>query len=327
MKYSNSYKSKQFFALVVKLFIVIGCGYFIYDKIFTNEQQSISDFYSILAKNNVFLTKNALFLLILTIFNWFLEILKWQTLVSFYKKISLKSASIQSLSSLTTSLITPNRIGEYGAKAVYYKKPLRKKIMALNLVGNLSQLAVTIIFGIIGCIYLAFNFHIKFNYISALLLFFLIISLLFTIWFIDNRGFTKNGYTIQSLIKYLKTFPKNSVHKVFQLSVFRFLIFSHQFYYLILIFNIDITYTDAIMSVFSMYVIASIIPMLSLFDVVIKSSVAMVVFALFQVDESIILAIVLLMWIFNFVLPSIVGAYFVLTFNTDKLILQKDDSH
>jgi len=55
------------------------------------------------------------------------EILKWQNLVSFYQKIvsfyqkiTFKSALIQSLSSLTASLITPNRIGEYGVKALYF---------------------------------------------------------------------------------------------------------------------------------------------------------------------------------------------------------------
>lgn len=156
MNHSNSYKSKQFLALVVKLFIVIGCGYFMYAKIFKNEQQSISDFLSILVKNDTFLFKNVLFLLIFTFFNWFLEILKWQNLVSFYQKITFKSALIQSLSSLTASLITPNRIGEYGAKALYFKKSIRKNIVTMNLVGNLSQLAVTIVFGIVGCSYLFF---------------------------------------------------------------------------------------------------------------------------------------------------------------------------
>ena len=81
MQKATSYKSKQFFALVVKLFVVIGCGYFIYDKIFTNQQQVFSDFVSVLTKNDLFSLKNILFLMIFTFINWFLEILKWQLLV------------------------------------------------------------------------------------------------------------------------------------------------------------------------------------------------------------------------------------------------------
>ena len=323
MNYSNSYKSKQFFALVVKLFVVIGCGYFIYNKIFTNQQQSFSDFTSVLTKNDVFSLKNTLFLLIFSFFNWFLEIIKWKLLVNQVQNISFSEAVEQNLASLTASLITPNRIGEYGAKAMYFKKSLSKKILALNLVGNFSQLIVTIAFGTIGCIFLFFNFSIKFDYIIIIFMLFFLLLLFLIIRFIDKKGISFKGYSTKSFKKFMNDFSKKSIQKVFFLSVLRFVLFSHQFYFLLLIFNIDILYLDAMMCIFSMYLIASIIPMLSLFDVVLKSSVAILIFSLFQIDETKILAIVLLMWIFNFVLPSIVGSYFVLTFKTEKLINNK----
>jgi hypothetical protein len=324
MQKATSYKSKQFFALVVKLFVVIGCGYFIYDKIFTNQQQSLSDFISILIKNDIFSLKNTLFLLILTVLNWIFEIKKWQILANQVQNISFSEAIKQSLASLTTSLITPNRIGEYGAKALYYKKSLSKKIIALNLVGNVSQLIVTIVFGIVGCMYLFFNFTIEFesSYVLFVLLFFMMIFLV--IWFIDKREITFKGYSTKSFKKFMNDFSKKTTHKVMLFSVLRYLIFSHQFYFLLLIFNIEIYYLDAIMCTSSMYLIASIIPMISIFDVVVKGSVAMLIFSFYQVNESDILAVVLLMWVFNFVLPSIVGSYFVLTFNTNKLIQPKE---
>ena len=322
MNHSNSYKSKQFLALVVKLFIVIGCGYFMYAKIFKNEQQSISDFLSILVKNDTFLFKNVLFLLIFTFFNWFLEILKWQNLVSFYQKITFKSALIQSLSSLTASLITPYRIGEYEAKALYFKKSIRKHIVTMNLVGNLSQLAVTIVFGIVGS-YLFFKFSITIAYTNIFIVLFFSIILLLSLWYIDKKEFAFKGYSTQYFKNLINVYPKKLIKKVLLFSVFCYLVFSHQFYFLVLTFNFELNYLDAMTSIFAMYLIASIIPMLSLFDVIIKGSVAILIFSLFQVNESVILAIVLLMWIFNFVLPSIVGSCFVLTFKTDTLIQQK----
>jgi len=103
-----------------------------------------------LDKNDLFLAKNILFLVILSIFNWFFEILKWQNLVSFIKNISFFEALKQSLAALTASLFTPNRIGEYGAKAAYFTKPLRKRILLLNLLGNIAQMTTTLVFGIIG---------------------------------------------------------------------------------------------------------------------------------------------------------------------------------
>jgi uncharacterized membrane protein YbhN (UPF0104 family) len=323
MHKTTSYKSKQFFALVIKLFIVIGCGYFMYHKIFANQQQVFFDFTSILTKNDVFSLKNVLFLLVLTIFNSFFEISKWHLLTNKIQKNSFLQATIQSLSSLTASLITPNRIGEYGAKALYFSKSLSKKIVALNLVGNLSQLVVTLIFGIAGCLYLFFNFTIEFDYFNVIFVLILIVFLFLSLWFIDKKGITIKGYSTKSFKNFMKGFSKKSIRKVMLFSVLRYLIFSHQFYFLLMIFNIDMNYLDAMMSIYSMYLIASIIPMLSLFDVVVKGSVAILIFSFYQINEASVLAIVLLMWIFNFVLPSIVGSYFVLTFNTNNLIKQK----
>ena len=45
-----------------------------------------------------------------------MEIAKWKILTNNVKKNSWLDATKQSLASLTLSLITPNRIGEYGAK-------------------------------------------------------------------------------------------------------------------------------------------------------------------------------------------------------------------
>ena len=324
MNHSISYKSKQFFALVVKLFIVIGCGYYMYSKIFTNEQQSISNFLSVLAKNDIFSLKNVLILVIFTFFNWFFEISKWKLLVNQIQKISFSEAAIQSLASLTTSLITPNRIGEYGAKALYFRKSIRKQIVVFNLAGNLSQLVVTIIFGIVGCTYLLFVFNIKMNYTYVYIVLLAGVFLPLTLWYILKKGFTIKGHSIQSLKKKVTNLSKKTVYKTLLLSFFRYLVFSHQFYFFLTVFNIELRYFEAMTSIFAMYLIVSIIPMLSLFDIVIKGSVAILLFSLFEVQEPVILAIVLLMWLFNFVLPSIVGSYFVLTFKTDTLIQHKE---
>ena len=54
--------------------------------------------------------------------------------------------------------------------------------------------------------------------------------------------------------------------------------------------------------------------MLSLFDVVLKGSVAIWVFTFFNIEPLTILSITTIMWLLNFVLPAIIGSYFVLTF-------------
>jgi hypothetical protein len=58
--------------------------------------------------------------------------------------------------------------------------------------------------------------------------------------------------------------------------------------------------------------------MLFLFDIIVKGSIAVWLFSFLGIDELLILSVVTIMWIFNFVLPSFFGSYFVLNFNTHK---------
>ncbi|WP_343328791.1 hypothetical protein [Polaribacter staleyi] len=299
--------------MIIKLSIVIGCGYFIYIKLIENEQLKFAVFYQNLTKNNIFTLKNSIFLLLFTFLNWTLEILKWKYLVGYVKNISFLEASKQSLASLTTSLITPNRIGEYGAKALYFEKKHRKQILGLNLVGNFYQMLITLFFGIIGFSYFVFKHSVTINLTQFFSILLIGICIIVALFFLIRR-FNFKGFSFEKVRNFIKKIPASLNRKVALISLLRFVVFSHQFYFLLLIFNVDISYIDAISAISSVYLIASTIPMLSLFDVVLKGSVAIWVFHFFNIEALIILSTTTLMWILNFVLPAIIGSYFVLTF-------------
>jgi hypothetical protein len=65
-----------------------------------------------------------------------------------------------------------------------------------------------------------------------------------------------------------------------------------------------------------MYFVASSIPSITLFDWAIKGSVAIYIFSFINITEVIVFTIILLMWILNFALPSMVGIFYVLKFKT-----------
>ena len=58
--------------------------------------------------------------------------------------------------------------------------------------------------------------------------------------------------------------------------------------------------------------------MVFIFDLIVKGSVAVYLFSFAGVDELSILCITTVMWILNFVIPSIFGSYFVLNFNLNS---------
>lgn len=313
MSVTLSYKSKQFLWLVLKLIIVIACCYFIYNKIVYNDTIHFSDFYTILIDSEIFSIRNTLFLIAFSLMNWFFEILKWQLLIKKIKTISWFEAAKQSLASLTFSLFTPNRIGEYGAKAFHFKKEQRKEVLILNFIGNFYQLIVTVLIGVFGVLYLYKHFSriIPLREViivsSGILIFFLMALLL-----LKKVVWIQNWF--QKIISRVDFVSFKDNQKVLYFSVLRYLLFSHQFYFLLLLFNTDISYINAMTSISSMYLLASIVPMLSLFDFVLKGSIAVFVFDFFQINPMVILSITTIMWLFNFAFPALIGSYYVLRF-------------
>jgi len=228
-----SHKTKQFFFVLIKLSIVVGASYFIYQKLTNTENLSFAVFVDFLSKNDAFSTKTVLFLLFLTIFNWLFEILKWQNLTSYVKNITFFEASKQSLAAHTTSLFTPNRIGEYGAKVIYFSKHLRKRILLLNLLGNIAQMGSTLVFGIIGftLFITKYNIYISYNNLFLLLIFtLLIIPFLFIV--IKKIKFEIKGFSIQRIKAFIVAMPAKIHHKNIMFSLIRYFIFSFQFYFL-----------------------------------------------------------------------------------------------
>jgi len=313
---SLQYKTKQFLFLLVKLTIIVGAFYFVYQKIVHNEQLAFSVFITQL-ESNIFNNYGVIFtLFIFTCLNWFFEILKWKTLASFVQKISLTNAAMQSLGSLTASLFTPNRIGEYGAKAVYFKKGNRRKIMLMNLISNGTQMVVTTVFGTFGLIYFFIHFPVEIELFRLRKAVYLIMVLIGFVFIGKKFGFKKiRGFYIDKIIRFIKDIPVSLHFLNITFSVIRYLIFSHQFYFLLTVFDIHIDYTTAMSFITSMYLLASLIPSLSFFDWLIKGSVALWIFSFAGNNELIIVTISLVMWVLNFGIPAIFGSYFVLNFS------------
>lgn len=314
-----SYKTKQFFFVLIKLSIVVVAFYFIYHKLANNGRLDFSDFIQFLNENRIFSIKNSLFLLVLTLINWFFEILKWKTLVSSVKTITFFQALQQSLGALTASLFTPNRIGEYGAKAIYYAKPYRKKVLLLNLISNVMQMGITVFLGCIGFWLFTSKYALNIDYFKAVRL--ITISVVICLLFVF--GLKKSRYKIKGFpIEKIKVFLKNLSLKLkvlgVLLSFIRYAVFSFQFYFLLTLFGVPLAYYDAMIIITTLYLLASVIPSLFLFDVVIKGSVAVYLFSFTGVNEFTVLCVVTLMWLLNFVIPSLFGSYYVLNFNLPK---------
>ena len=144
-------KIKQFLVLLIKILIVGAAFYFIYNQLANNDKLNWQKFLILFHKNQSVVGIG--FILLLSVLNRLFEILKWKYLVSALRTISLGEATKQVLAALTAGLFTPNGVGEYAGKALYFDKKETKKIVFLNLICNGIQMLLTVIFGVFGLLY------------------------------------------------------------------------------------------------------------------------------------------------------------------------------
>jgi hypothetical protein len=312
---SIPHKTKQFLVLLIKLLIVGGAFYFIYNQLAHNDKLDWQKFIVLFQKNQSI--TGIAFLLLLSVLNRFFEILKWQNLVAFIHKITLGEATKQVLGALTAGLFTPNGVGEYAGKALFFEKKETKKVIFLNLICNGIQMILTVIFGLFGLLYFNAQYHVI--TIKTVALIFGMVLLLFIILF-SVKKITIKGYSIEKLIHKINEIPKPIHQKNILLGICRYLVFSHQYYFLFLAFDVNLPYFTLIATISSVYFLASSLPTFQFLDFAVKGSVAVFFFGILGVNEWIVIFISTLMWFLNVVLPVVIGTYYVLNFNSKSII-------
>jgi hypothetical protein len=297
------HKAKQFLILLIKLSIVGGAFYFIYNQLANNDQLDWEKFIILFKKNQSF--AGISLILLLSVLNRFFEILKWQNLVFPRYKTSLSEATQQVLGALTAGLFTPNGVGEYAGKALFFKKSEAKKIVFLNLICNGIQMILSVVFGIIGLWFLGYGLWVMGILLSA-----------FSFWLLafGLKKVAIKGYSIEKLIHKIKEIPISIHQKNIFLASCRYLIFSHQYYLLFLAFDVDIPYLTLMATIASVYFLASCVPTFQFLDFAVKGSVAVYFFGILGVNEWIVVFISTLMWFLNVVLPVIIGSYYVINY-------------
>jgi len=251
------------------------------------------------------------FLLLLSVLNRFFEILKWKNLVSVIHKISKAEATKQVLSALSAGLFTPNGVGEYAGKAMFFKKSETKKVLFLNLICNGIQMVLTVFLGVFGLLY----FNAQYNVITTktVIILFGVLILIFGSLFLVKK-LTIKGYSIEKLIHKINEIPKSIHQKNIFLAVCRYFVFSHQYYFLFLAFDVDLPYLTLMAAITAVYFLASSLPTFQFLDFAVKGGVSIYIFGILGVNEWIVIFITTLMWFLNVVIPIIIGSYYVLNF-------------
>ncbi|MDO9261113.1 MAG: hypothetical protein Q7U08_04150 [Flavobacteriaceae bacterium] len=295
--------------LLLKIALILTAFYLIYKKIWI-DNGSIA--FNLFANFSLLQLICIVFLmLILSALNWMLEFYKWKILVTSIQRISFSESMQQCLTAHVAALITPFKMGEFGVKAMFFAPKNIPKILYLNFLGNASQLLMTLVFGFVGFYFyqhsLSTIFGTSFNPNYLFILMFLIVAVLMF------RFLSK-----QLKFDFWKNIPVSVHLKNIGFSMSRYLVFSHQWLFLLYLIKPDIVYFNTISAIFSMYLLATLIPTFAMLDWAIKGFIALFLFAVLGFRAAEILSISLLMWFFNFAIPAVMGSYFMLKLNRYK---------
>lgn len=243
-------------------------------------------------------------LVLLSVLNWFGEIKKWYHLVG---DIPFYNAVQQTLISHSLSIFTPNKWGEYGGKCLFYSKKSSTKIILFTGLGHFCQLMPTLVFGALGLWICAIQFEIldvlKFQWSWMMLLPFLIV--VFGFYFKAIRQKAK------SIFEILKQTKSSKIKTTLKWSAFRYLVFAHQFLFLLWIFGAEISYIDGLGLIFMVYLSSSFIPVFAIADVVVKGSMAITLTSLAGLSTPPVIMTVFVMWLGNTILPALIGYFWM----------------
>ncbi|SEA66678.1 hypothetical protein [Psychroflexus halocasei] len=291
-------KTKQIFIKGLQLIVAIICLLYISYEI-SEEKQYVNTL--VAYQENINLIDKLLPLsavLFISVLNWSIEFLKWKISVSHFRKINFSKAAYHSFASHSIAIFTPQRIGEYAAKFIFFHKRNRKKVLLANFRTSYSQLMSTLVFGLIALFYFVKYYGLELNntiMYSVLILVILSATILF---------FTKENF--QNKIKSLLIKRPKQLMLLITLSLIKHLVFSHQYFFL-LNFIIEVDYLETMMAINLMYLFASFLPSFFIVDFAIKGSVAIFIFNYLGVSATAVGLVSFVMWFLNFALPAIIG--------------------
>ena len=311
---------KKYLSILIKIVIVFFSFYFIYNELVHHNDVGRISLDSLL--DTIINNYSLIFIVVLMMFiNWMLESLKWKFMIRKIESISFFTSLRAIFSGITVSSFTPNRIGEYGGRVFCLEKSDRIQAVFITILCSMAQLLTTIIFGSFAFFILHEqfledqHFIIEISRFSLFVLFVLNILFVlayFNIAFLINFLWKFSFFNfLRQYINVISLFNFKDLLVTFLYSVFRYLIFSIQFLILLHVFSVDISLYDAILSVMLVFFFITLTPTITIAEIGVRGSMALLVFLKFSTNVIGILSSTFLLWIINLIIPAIIGSFFI----------------
>ncbi|MBC7868325.1 MAG: flippase-like domain-containing protein [Gloeobacteraceae cyanobacterium ES-bin-316] len=272
------------------------------------------------------------FVLFLMIVNYGIEARKWQLLLKPLEKFSLIKAFKSVLAGCSITMLTPNRIGEYGGRILFVQEPNRLRAISLTILGSISQLLVTILMGTLGLIVLTF-FSEKdaavFSFFpplfsNTLLFLCIVLSILFLMFYLRIGWLIhlmqKQKFLAKPLkyVRLLDQFSGKQLLRILFLSLLRYMAFILQYMLLLSVMEVGISLLLSFWLLTIFYLVMVMAPSIGFTELPLRATATVEIFKLYSSNILGIQAAALGIWLINLVLPAIIGSILILGIKITK---------
>ena len=267
---------------------------------------------------------NFILVFVLMFVNWSLEALKWKISVQGVQPVSFFRSLKAIFSGVSFSVTTPNRTGEYLGRVLYMDDGNRLRVISLTILGSISQLLVTIFFGLLGLLILrsgiaSISLSVWMAWLKDIGIFGASLAFIFlTVFYFRIGWLVKWIDKIPAIKKYiwlineLEKTDTTLLLRLLSISLLRYLVFATQYFLLFRFFGVEVNWWQGFWAIAIVFFVMAITPTIELFEVVKKMYVTKEIFAIFTVNTLAIGFVTTTIWCINLVIPAAIGSLLIL---------------
>lgn len=263
-----------------------------------------------------------LLVFILMFVNWGIESWKWKISLKPLEEISYTKAFRSVLSGCSVTMLTPNRIGEYGGRILYLKEENRLTAISITILGSMSQLLVTLSVGSLAVLLISYGTFVSITdttwVVSRALLIIGLISagVLALLYFRINAlvKFLPRLLFARNFVKHLTVlmgFRRKLLLRILFLSFLRYNIFILQYIIMLHVMKVNVPYVECFLLVSVFYLVMAIAPTAGFIELPVRAMASVQLFSLFSSNALGIQAAALAIWLINLVIPAIMGSLMI----------------
>jgi len=321
-----SRKNKIILNYIVGPLLFIGLSYSIYQK--AKHQTNLHGAVELM--RNSYKGPHGWYLMmvvLLSFCNWGIEARKWQVLVRNVEHVSYFTAFKGVLSGLSISLFTPNGVGEYVGRIVYMHEGNRLRSISLSIVGSMSQIAITLIAGIVGLFYVKNNILTETQQLEGLsqlwlsgLIYIIITGMVLHMvcyynlsWIAALMEKLPYIHRYKYLFDKVEDFHWKELTRILILSAFRYVVFTLQYVLMFKVFDVNMGLADSVSMICVLFLVIAIVPTIPMAELGVRGQASTQLFALLSTNTVGILYTAAGIWLINLVIPALAGSLFILT--------------